>query len=609
MPTQTHTDTQVKETHILLREKILYRGYSVLALVAALLVGQSIFLWQYLKRAYGITFEAVSFESIDILMSIIVVVVLFLFVHSLKNTIVTAERIIDVLKLSRERYSLAISGSSEGLWDWDVSTGKVYFSPYWKKMLGYGEEDAIETIDFWKNQIHPEDLAVFENAIEVHFAKHSSFYNAEYRLRTKLGSYIWVYDKGRAVRDDNGEVTRLVGSTRDVSNIKNVEEVLKSRTQELEKAQGKLSGEIQNSKKFQQAVESATDAIAIMSPEGDVIYTNTAWEALTGYSFEDVREKKFTFLYVEKTPSALVREMQDVMKKGKTFMSEELTAERKDGTVYEAAVSLFPVTERGRVIFYTALQQNITRRKEVDKAKTEFVSLASHQLRTPLSAIRWYSEMLLMSGAGELNETQHKYMKEIYDANKRMIELVGALLNVSRIDLGTFGINPEPTSLVELSGSVIKELQHQIDKKQLAVETRYEKDFPQIEVDAQLIRVVFQNLLSNAVKYTPEKGKIAVEIKRQGSNAVFTVTDNGIGIPLAEQGQIFTKLFRADNARQSDTTGTGLGLYIVKAIMEQSGGSIRFESKENAGTIFYGILPLKGSPKRGGDKKISGEYT
>ena len=145
-----------------------------------------------------------------------------------------------------------------------------------------------------------------------------------------------------------------------------------------------------------------------------------------------------------------------------------MVGKRADGSEYKAEVSVYPIVEGGRTIFYTALEQDITKRFEVDKAKTEFVSLASHQLRTPLSAVRWYSEMLLAGSAGSLNETQEKYVKEVYTASKRMIELVGALLNVSRIDLGTFAIDPKPTDLRELSASVVKELEHQIASKNLS---------------------------------------------------------------------------------------------------------------------------------------------
>jgi len=308
--------------------------------------------------------------------------------------------------------------------------------------------------------------------------------------------------------------------------------------------------------------------------------------------------------------------MWATLKEGRPFTSEDLVGKRKDGTTYQAEISLFPIIRNGKRIFYTAIQQDITKRKEIDQAKTEFVSLASHQLRTPLSAVRWYSEMLLSGGAGNLDDKQDKYLREIYSANKRMIDLVGSLLNVSRIDLGTFAMNPEITDLRKLFDSVVSELQPLISEKKLSIEKEYPDELTAVSVDPQLMRNVFQNLLSNSIKYTPESGRITINFKEEGDFINFAVTDTGYGIPKDQQDKIFTKLFRADNAREHDTDGTGLGLYIVKAIMERSGGKIWFESpvkgmegEDNKGTTFYGIIPTKGTPQVSGVKLAkAGKY-
>jgi signal transduction histidine kinase len=241
----------------------------------------------------------------------------------------------------------------------------------------------------------------------------------------------------------------------------------------------------------------------------------------------------------------------------------------------------------------------------VDRAKTEFVSLASHQLRTPLSAIRWYSEMLLSKYVGELNEKQRQYVKEIYTGNLRMVELVNALLNVSRIDLGTFASEPEDVNLVEVCESVLSELAPQIIQKKQTVERIFSGAPVVYSADPKLIRIVFQNFLSNSVKYTPPEGHIVAEIGVREGSLYIRVSDSGYGIPKAQHGKIFEKLFRADNVRQKDTEGTGLGMYIVKAIIESSGGKIWFDSEENKGTAFSVLLPLSGMVKKSGFKGLS----
>ncbi len=265
---------------------------------------------------------------------------------------------------------------------------------------------------------------------------------------------------------------------------------------------------------------------------------------------------------------------------------------------------------RGAPIFYPdskavkrllLLVEDITKEKEVDKAKTEFVSLASHQLRTPLSMVNWYTEMLLAGDAGKLNKKQEKYLEEVYTGNQRMVDLVNSLLNVSRMELGTFSVNPEPTDTVRLAESVVIEQNPQITERKIKLTSDFAKNVPEINVDPKLLRMVFQNLLSNAVKYTPNGGaiKFSISLEKEKSQIHIQVADTGYGIPKNQQDKIFTKLFRADNVREKDTEGTGLGLYIVKSIIEHTEGTIRFESEENHGTTFYITLPIEGMKKKG----------
>jgi signal transduction histidine kinase len=271
----------------------------------------------------------------------------------------------------------------------------------------------------------------------------------------------------------------------------------------------------------------------------------------------------------------------------------------------------------------TGVALDVHKHKEINQAKTDFVALASHQLRTPLSIIKWYVDFLLSGDAGAINDDQKRYMEQVYKSNERLIELVNALLDVSRIDLGTFSIEPEPTNIIEKAEAAIAECLPEIKAKKLKVKKRFD-DLPPINLDPRLTKIVFGNLLSNAVKYTPENGNIEIDIKKAEPNILIKVLDTGCGIPKDQQPQIFTKLFRADNVKKMESIGTGLGLYIVKAVIEKSGGKIWFESpcldllmakgqkseetpldKKNQGTAFYITIPLKGMKKKPGTKKLS----
>ena len=279
---------------------------------------------------------------------------------------------------------------------------------------------------------------------------------------------------------------------------------------------------------------------------------------------------------------------------------------RKDGTKFPAGITVTPFVWQGKIVGTILVFRDITVEKEIDQMKTEFVSLASHQLRTPLSTINWYAEMLLAGDAGKINKEQKEYLQEIYIGNQRMVELVNSLLNVSRIELGTFAVDPEMASLKEMAESVFDELKPQITEKKMQITKKYDKKLSKVNVDTKLMRIVFQNLLTNAVKYTGEKGKINLEIKRRVKDIMVIVSDNGFGIPKKQQAQIFTKMFRADNVKAKDTTGTGLGLYIIKSIIEQSAhGKIWFESVEGKGTTFYFTIPLTGMTKKEGSKALT----
>jgi signal transduction histidine kinase len=265
-----------------------------------------------------------------------------------------------------------------------------------------------------------------------------------------------------------------------------------------------------------------------------------------------------------------------------------------------------PVILNAKIVGAVEVFRDITKEKEIDKAKTEFVSLASHQLRTPLSTVNWYSEMLLTGDVGEVTADQKKYLEEIYNGNQRMVDLVNTLLDVSRIEMGTFLVEPKPTNIVNLAQSVIDEQKLQIDEKEIRLSTVFEKNIPVIQTDPKLLRMVIQNLLSNSVKYTPNAGRVEVSLFLDTQkNVILKMSDTGYGIPKNQQDKIFTKLFRADNIIGKDTEGTGLGLYIAKSIVEQAGGKIYFDSKENKGTTFYVTLPLGKKRKNGGVGALS----
>ncbi len=262
------------------------------------------------------------------------------------------------------------------------------------------------------------------------------------------------------------------------------------------------------------------------------------------------------------------------------------------------------LTDKKQPRLIRGVAHDITLEKEVDRAKSEFVSLASHQLKTPLSAIKWATEALLTGAVGTLSAEQTDYMSKILKENQRMIDMVNNLLNVSRIELGTFSTQREELNLRELANGVIDEQKHMADEKRVTILLSCPANMPSMWADKTLVRMVFQNLISNSIKYTPNGGKVECEISIDGGridSLLLRVADTGIGIPKEEQGRVFERLHRATNAQALVPDGTGLGLYLVKMILDHAGGVITFESTEGEGTTFYASLPLEwkqDSPKK-----------
>ena len=233
--------------------------------------------------------------------------------------------------------------------------------------------------------------------------------------------------------------------------------------------------------------------------------------------------------------------------------------------------------------------------------KNEFISLASHQLRTPLSATKWFLEMLIKGDAGKLTKKQMEFVRHVDDSNERMIELVGALLNVSRIESGRIIVEPVPTNLKTLITSLVSDMKKMFAEKHQKLTIDVAKDLPEISIDRKLVRQVYLNLLTNANKYTPDNGKIHISVIKQGEKILSKIEDTGYGIPKEEKEKVFQKFYRGSNILSAVPTGTGLGLYLVKAIIESSNGEIWFESQEDKGSAFYFTLPLSGMTKKKGE--------
>lgn len=232
------------------------------------------------------------------------------------------------------------------------------------------------------------------------------------------------------------------------------------------------------------------------------------------------------------------------------------------------------------------LQKTNKKLREMDETKDEFISMASHQLRTPLTAVKGYMSMVLEGDAGKLTKQQESLLNQAFVSSQRMVYLIADLLNVSRLKTGKFIIDATPTDLSEVVEGEIAQLIETAKAKKIELNYNKPKEFSKLMLDETKIRQVIMNFADNAIYYTPNGGKVDIEVKEDKSNIYFTVKDNGLGVPKEDQPHLFTKFFRASNARKARPDGTGLGLFMAKKVVDAQNGTILFESQPGKGSTF-----------------------
>jgi two-component system phosphate regulon sensor histidine kinase PhoR len=265
---------------------------------------------------------------------------------------------------------------------------------------------------------------------------------------------------------------------------------------------------------------------------------------------------------------------------------------RRDGSMMPVSLTVSPILIDGRPSGAIELFRDITSERQLDLAKDEFVSLASHQLRTPASGVKAILSMVLAEDFGPLTEKQSYYLQKAVDGNNRQIQIIEDILNAARIDSGKLEIEFERIDLVDLIEDVIKELSTEISLRKQDVAIQGLKHLT-IWGDSGKLRMAFENLIGNASKYTPHQGTVTIAIDTSDEYARVRITDNGVGIAAKNIPQLFTKFIRIENELSDVVGGTGLGLYLAKNIIELHRGSIAVESIEHSGTTFTLLLPMR----------------
>lgn len=473
------------------------------------------------------------------------------------------------------------------VWEWDIATDVLKVSPEFNNIIKVNKDliNNVYPIKFWESQIKPEYLNTRLENLRKHFNQETEFYETELELLSTDGSKKWIREEGIIIESTQDKLPlKMVGSITDIT---------KRKEEELSYIQNtrKWGEQIYILEKFKQAVAYAYDHIIITDPNGIIVYCNNAAEKLTGYTFQEM---------IGSTPALWGNQMSKefyenmwntILTKKSTFIGE-FKNKRKTGEFYTVLVTISPVLDaNNNVVFFIGIERDITKEKEVDRMKSEFISIVSHQLRTPLTSLKWNLE-ILKDPKLKLNEQEKdKSIDNAIKANENIIELVNNLLDISKLEAGRLVLTKTPTKIEDLVNTAVAYYKDITAKKQITLNTTFEKDLPEIIVDPRLTYEIYSNLISNAVKYTPKGGNVNIKIYIKQQQLCTEITDSGVGIPLKDQNKIFEKFYRADNAKRQFADGSGLGLYFVKSVIESHGGTITFESVENKGSTFRFTLP------------------
>ncbi len=346
---------------------------------------------------------------------------------------------------------------------------------------------------------------------------------------------------------------------------------------------------VEEKEKTVSIINNFVDGLVVLDKKNKIDFLNPAAEKIFNIKAREVQEKKIDSL---KENPAFKKIINLIIENGivKSVDRVEVSLE-KDFTIEVTSIYL---KEKEEIIGHLLIFHDISREKMVERLKTEFVSIAAHQLRTPLAAIRWSLSLLQEQNLTE--EDRKDLLEKSSQSNDRMINLVNDLLNVSRMEEGRYIYEFELKDILKITEQSISAAKDEAVKK--GVDFQYiipKEKIPQVNVDEEKISLAIQNLAENAVHYTQKGGKVVfqIEYNKEKNELLFSVKDTGVGIPKEQKERIFTKFFRAENVMRVETEGSGLGLFITKNIVESHGGKIWFDSEENKGTNFYFTLPIK----------------
>jgi PAS domain S-box-containing protein len=479
----------------------------------------------------------------------------------------------------------------------DLDGRVLYSSDSVKKVLGYTPEEIQGVIV--APYIHPDDFTSFSDKWGRLLEQPKSTVTLEYRVKHKKGHWVFV-ETTLTNHLGTKNINAIVGNFRNITERKRIARLLEEQIAALKTI-----------------TDNASLGLIMMDDRQRCSFLNLAAEKILGITFEEIQkiDKPLHDVIHHTKPDGSPYHIQDcpidrafpqhMRTRGEDcfvrptgeFYPVEFTASpiKKGGNISGTVIEVRDITEQ------KAAEREIRRLNEIEiqrdklielnKSKDEFISLASHQLRTPATVVKQYAGLLLDDILGPMPEQQKDVLKKLYDSNDRQIEIINDLLKIARIDSGKIELNRRDVNMTNLIRSVFDDLTESAKEKNIDLHFQISIDRPAVQFDSDLIRTAIENLVDNAIKYSYQNSKVIVRVRELDKYLEIAVTDNGVGIPLPDRKRLFERFVRLPNPLSISSGGTGLGLYWVRRVLELHKGKVKVTANKPSGTIFRIILP------------------
>lgn len=476
----------------------------------------------------------------------------------------------EALRESEEQFRILANTVPQVIWTNDEKGRAIYFNRRWFEYSGLNQE--ISSGAGWQQIVHPDDAAASERRWERALERGEVFEN-EYRLRGADGTYRWFIARNVPLHDDAGRVKGWFGTATDIHHLKAVEQALRQTTERL-----------------RVTMESALDyAIITLDTEGKIQGWSRGAELSFGYKEADIIGQYAGVLFVPDDREAHVPEKEIEAAALDGIAIDERWHMRRDGSRFYMSGIMRPIYNRPELSGFVKVARDMTEQKLIDQQKDEFIGIASHELKTPVTSIKAYIELLRETLVALNSPESESIINKVRNQVDRLIGLIQTLLETTKISEGRLLLRTETVNLNELIQEHLEEFQRLTTKHLIILEPG---DIPDVSADRERILQVLSNLIANAIKYSPSGGDIFITTSTENGNVKVAVRDFGIGMTADARQKVFERFYRVGDPRIQTFPGMGLGLYIASGIVKRHHGTIWAESALNKGSVFYFTLPV-----------------